>query len=144
MVAPLLAGAGRLAALAGVSFTASWVERNVVGASGWLQNVVDPVIRDSVVLPTRGDVGAWFSEQYYFGIHLLAPSNEDIKALDDFFESYGYNVSRFMEPNLKVRGTFTYIKTRDAVVISSNVKARQQMEAMLNAGTKFWAGEIGK
>lgn len=144
MAAPLLPLIGKAGALIGISFTTSWIERNVIGASGWLQNVVDPVIRDSVVMPSRGDVGAWFSEQYYFGIHLLAPSNEDIKALDDFFESYGYNVSRFMKPNLKVRSTFTYIKTRDAVVYSSNIKAMQQMQAMLNGGTKFWVGEIGK
>lgn len=141
MAAPLVAGAIRLA---GISLASGWIERNVVGSSEWLNNYFDPKIKSSAILPTNGDVGQWFSEQYYFGIHLLAPSNEDIKGLDDFFESYGYNVSRFMTPNLKVRGTFTYIKTREAVVYSSNKDAASQMAAMLNGGTKFWAGEIGK
>lgn len=121
----------------------SWISRNVLGTQEWLNNKFDPEIKTSPSLSVNGTVSEWFSERYYFGIHLLAPSNKDIQALDDFFEAYGYNVNLFQVPNLKVRGTFTYVKTRDAVVYSTNAQASKQMCAMLNSGTKFWVGEIG-
>lgn len=109
----------------------------------WLENLFNPAIITSPVPANDNSFAAFVSGQYHFNVQVLAPSDADIQGLDDFFESYGYNVSRFQVPNLKVRGNFTYVKTRDAVVKSSNYLAAQQMAAMLNNGCKFWVGDIG-
>lgn len=109
----------------------------------WLENYFNPEI---IIPPSSGvnnDYSAYVTGAYKFRLQVIAPSNEDIKALDDFFESFGYRIDRFKLPVLNVRSTFTYIKTRDASVSSSNINAAKQMQALLNAGCKFWIGEIG-
>lgn len=86
---------------------------------------------------------AYFAGLYLFKIFALAPTNKDLQAIDDYFESFGYRVSRFEKPNIAARDTFTYVQTRDADVTSTNWQAAQQMAAMLNRGTKFWKTDIG-
>lgn len=110
----------------------------------WLDNLTHPEIIHPNNTSHGSTYSAYATSRYDFRCFVLAPSDDDIKALDDFFESYGYNVSRFQVPKLNVRGTFTFIKTRDAVVSSDNYNASQQMAAMLNNGCKFWTGEIGE
>lgn len=133
---PLVAAAARYVGV-------SWVMNNVVGANGAAQNLFNPQVTTSPPLGGVGDFPTFFSGQYRFNIQTLAPSDKDMKALDDYFESFGYNIQSFGTVNLKVRGTFTYIKTRDAQVTSTNLEAANQMAAMLNGGIKFWATEIG-
>lgn len=136
MAVPLLAG---LLGFGGVN----WIAKNVVGSSDWLNQYFDPKISTAPSQPSNASIAAYSSEQYFFRVQVLAPSDNDIKALDDFFESFGYRVDRMQVPNLKVRNTFTYVKTRDAVVYSSNQQASEQLCAMLNNGCKFWVDKIG-
>ena len=121
-----------------------WIARNVLGTTGWLENTLSPNIETGKATTINANIASYSAGLYAFRSQVLAPSDADIKGIDDFFESYGYNVNRFEKPNLKVRSTFTYIKTKDAVVYSSNLNAAQQMAAMLNDGCKFWVGDIGK
>lgn len=136
MVAPLIPYA------AGI--VGSWIGANVIGLSDFLGNAVDPKIitpKNSTSYNTFVD---YILGNYQFKYYILAPSNEDIKAIDDFFESYGYRVNKFDVPKLNVRDTFTFVKTKDAQVTSSVRQAAEQMTAMLNAGYKFWVTEIGE
>lgn len=142
MPAPLLAtGAGR--------FVAGWAAANLLQPVIGGQGIVGQLFNPNIVTPPppggAGDIGRFNAGLYKIGVQVLAPSDKDMKALDDFFESYGYNVQRFGEVNLNVRsGSFTYIKTRDAQVTAANQETVNQMSAMLNSGIKFWsADEIG-
>lgn len=133
---PLIAAAARFVGI-------SWVMNNVVNATDPLTNLFNPKITGSPPIPQGGSFANLYSGLYQYQMQPLAPSDKDMKALDDYFESFGYNVQSFGDVNLKVRGTFTYIKTRDAQVTASNLEAANQMAAMLNNGIKFWATEIG-
>lgn len=128
-------------ALAGAG-GASWASKNVLGTSDWLRNQFDPNIKTTPTTPISSDISSFTARLYDFRVQVLAPSDGDIKALDDFFEAYGYNVQKFETPNLNVRTNFTFVKTRDAVVYSTNRLAAEQMAAMLNSGTKFWRNKI--
>mgnify|MGYP006268439055 FL=1 len=132
-------GAGKTALAA-----AGWIQNNVIGGEGLVKNFFDPQIQVSPALTINGTAADYASERYCFITQVLAPTDKDIKALDDFFESFGYRVDLFKKPNLALRSTFTYVKTNGAVVYSSNKPAAAQMAAMLNNGCKFWKGDIGK
>lgn len=134
---PLVAAAARYIGI-------SWVMNNVVGTNGIAQNFFDPQIATAPSTGTGNQISDYSAGRYHFAVKTLAPSDKDMQALDDFFESYGYNVQLFTYVNLKVRNNFTYIKTSDAQVTAANLETANQMAAMLNAGIKFWASdEIG-
>jgi len=136
MALPILASLGWTAA--------GWLTSNAIGLSDALSSIVAPKIIDTPNAPSSNNLSTYVTNGYAFRLQILAPSDRDIQGIDDFFESYGYRVDRFALPNLKVRGSFTFVKTRDAVVYSSVKKASEQMAQMLNSGTKFWVGEIGQ
>lgn len=121
----------------------SWIGANLIGLSDFLGNVVDPKITTPKSSNSYNTFADYTLGNYRFKYFILAPSNEDIQGIDDFFESYGYRINRFQVPKLNVRATFTYVKTKDAQVTSSVRQAAEQMAAMLNAGYKFWSTEIG-
>ncbi len=84
---------------------------------------------------------------YRIGFYINKPSDEDLTAVDDFFDAYGYCINRYMVPELKVRQYYTYVKTSNA-----NCRAAvpadgiNQFCAMLNNGCTFWdvaSGDIG-
>lgn len=133
---PVIAAAARYVGI-------SWVMNNVVGSGGAAQNFFNPQITSSPPAGGTGTFPEFYCGLYRFTMQTLAPSNQDMAALDDYFESFGYNVQQFRKVNIKVRDTFTYIKTRDAQVTASNLEAANQMAAMLNGGCKFWVTEIG-
>lgn len=135
-MSPLVAYAARFIGV-------SWTANNVVGSSGVAQNFFNPQITTAPPLGGSGDFATFFAGQYRFAMQTIAPTDKDMRALDDFFESFGYNVQQFRTVNLKVRNTFTYVKTRDAQVTSTNLETANQLSAMLNSGCKFWASEIG-
>lgn len=91
-----------------------------------------------------GSVPDYLSGNNYLPvIQMYSPVEKDLKSIDDFFESYGYNISEFKEPKLDVRDNFTYVKTGNAQVTGSNYNANMQMSMMLNSGCKFWKTDIG-
>lgn len=138
---PMLLGA--LGAGSTAKAVGGFLENNLV-AQGWLSNYLDPEISASPAMGNDGSLAAFASERYKFIMQVLAPSAKDIKALDDFFEAYGYRIDQFIVPNIGLRSNFTYVKTRDCVVYSPIKPAADQMAAMLNSGYKFWKTEIGK
>lgn len=123
---------------------AGWLTSNAIGLNDMLSNMVDPRMVTTPKASIPNTYISYLNHGYDFQLRISAPSNEDIEAIDNFFESYGYHVNKFDIPVLNVRSTFTFVKTRDAVVYSSVKQASEQYSAMLNAGTKFWVGEIGE
>lgn len=122
---------------------AAWALNNVVNVTPAINNFFQPQVITPAPLGGGGTYAEYTTGFYKFQMQTLAPSDRDMKALDDYFEAYGYNVQTFGKVNLKVRDTFTYIKTRDAQITCKNLQAGNQMAAMLNAGCKFWVTEIG-
>lgn len=136
---PLVAGA-----VGGVASNILGKAVSALGVDDWLNNMISPKIKKPEAMPNNGSIFAYLEGLYNFYYMPLVPSDTDIKAVDDFFESYGYRVDRFDVPNLNVRGNFTYVKTRDAVVKCNVRQAAEQMTILLNNGCKFWTGEIGE
>lgn len=91
------------------------------------------------VIGAAGAMDAAAFGLYRIGFYVNKPSDEDLTALDDFFDAYGYSVNRYAKPDLCVRRNWTYIKTSNAncraAVPSEGI---QQICAMLNNGTTFW------
>lgn len=133
---PLVAAAARYVGI-------SWVMNNVVGADGIASNFFDPKIATAKPTGSNNGLSDYAAGRYRFSVQTIAPSDADMRALDDFFESFGYNIQQFRTVNLAVRDTFTYVKTRDAQVTAANLETANQLTAMLNAGCKFWKTEIG-
>lgn len=137
-MAPLIAAAARYIGV-------SWVLNNVVGnPSDAVSNYFNPTIASAQPVGGSNSISEYTAGFYRFNVQTLAPSDMDMRALDDYFESFGYNIQQFRTVNLKVRDSFTYVKTRDAQVTASNLETANQLAAMLNNGCKFWAGEIGE
>lgn len=119
---------------------------SVVGnAGGLISETFDPTVKFTQLGVSSPDFSTFCAGGYIFQLEVYAPTDEDIKSLNDFFDNYGYNVSQYMDVKLKVDGrfNFTYVKTKDAQVKCVNMNAAQQMAAMLNGGCRFWVGEIG-
>lgn len=112
--------------------------------SSLLSQAMDPNTNKVNMVGSMSNLSAFFQGQYRFEVFIEKPSDTDLKAIDDFFESYGYNVSTFAVPKLDVRDSFTYVKTRDAVVSGQcPQEAINQLKYMLDNGCKFWKGSIG-
>lgn len=135
---PLVAAAARYIGV-------SWVANNVIGnPADAATNYFNPTIASAQPTGGGNTIAEYAAGFYGFSVQTLAPSDMDMRALDDYFESFGYNVQQFRTVNLKVRDTFTYIKTRDAQVTAANLETANQLAAMLNSGCKFWVNEIGE
>lgn len=138
---PMLLGAMGMGSTA--QAVGGFLENNLI-AKGWLENALDPKMVLSPAMGNDGSLAAFSAGRYNFITQVIAPSSKDIKALDDFFEAYGYRIDQFIVPNIGLRSNFTYVKTKDCVVYSKIKPAADQMAAMLNNGYKFWKTEIGK
>ncbi len=80
------------------------------------------------------------NEKHGFSFHYKCITKEYAQAIDEYFSRYGYKVNRIMEPNLKARENFTYIKTLGCTV-GGNVpmEDRQRIANIFDNGITFWA-----
>lgn len=134
------------AAIIGETTMFTKLAASVAGAftSKFVGEMFNPDVLNKSSQGSMPNLSAFFQGQYRFEVFIQKPSDTDLKAIDDFFESYGYNVSMFATPKLDVRDNFTYVKTRDSVVTGQcPYEAIQQLQTMLDNGCKFWKGEIG-
>src|SRR5699024_1143830 len=107
---------------------AAGVGGSLVGvASDWLSNFFNPKTDVNLQSTNNASLSSYLTGGFNFYVKYLAPTDDDIRAIDDFFTAYGYRVDRFMKPNLGLRSDFTYVKTRSAVVKSSVWQAQEQM-----------------
>src|SRR5699024_4680668 len=112
-------------------------------ATDWLSQYFTPKYDVNLQNTNAFSLASYLTGGYNFYVKILAPTNDDIMAIDDFFTAYGYRIDRFINPDLGAREVFTYIKTRDANVKSHVYNAAEQMRALLNNGCRFWNGGIG-
>lgn len=77
-------------------------------------------------------LGFWFEECYI--------NVEYAKQIDNYFDMYGYAVNRLDTPNLNNRKYFTFLKTANCNLITSNVDAQtcQTIEGIYNNGITTW------
>lgn len=102
------------------------------------QNVGAQSLPDTLVGASSNTSGAAFGH-YKVQHYIMRPGLNDLTGLDDFFEAYGYNISRWDYPDLKVRQNWTYVKTKNAQVKGKcPMEAIQQLQNLLNSGTTFW------
>ena len=80
-----------------------------------------------------------------FGTKCYGLMPDQIRALDDFFDRFGYNVSRLKVPNMSGRGAWNYVKTR-SVALAGDVPAEDmlKLKLMFDGGVRFWhTNQIG-
>lgn len=71
--------------------------------------------------------------------------DDQVRALDDFFDRFGYRVDRIKVPNMTGRGSWNYVKTNQ-VALSGNVPAEDMLRIknMFDGGVRFWhTNQIG-
>ena len=69
---------------------------------------------------------------------------ENYKAIDDFFEAYGYAQNKRMTPFIGGRQRWTYVKTRDASheAVSIPAEAMKRINEKFNKGIRFHESDI--
>lgn len=97
---------------------------------------------------TQGSIAGYKTGAYNFSAIICSPTKRDIETIDSFFTAYGYRVDRFMTPKIdfgqnKGGKNCFYLKTGDSCCKSSVREAQIQLDAMCQAGTRFWQNEIG-
>lgn len=72
-------------------------------------------------------------------IQRVGLSAQRARAIDDYFDRYGYATNRLKVPNISSRPAWNYVKTAGATVTGiSNFDALQDIQNMLNRGVTFW------
>lgn len=69
------------------------------------------------------------------------PSLEEIQAIDNFFDMYGYNISKHANPAnfLRVRSKWNYIKTADInLKVPAPADYENEMKRIFNSGVTLW------
>lgn len=115
------------------------VSKGVGDTLGAVGNLFTPSITTSKQTGGGNNYANYISGYYQFFMETMAPPDNELEALDNFFDAYGYNLQTFKKPVLNVRAPFTYVKTQDAKVRCINLNAALQMAELLNSGCKFWS-----
>lgn len=120
----------------------------VMGGIGTVANVANTFIHaknrpDQAKGANTGTIDvAMRSKNFYF--KLMQISADNAKAIDTFFEMYGYTMNKLGVPNRHARTHWTYTKTRGCVIVGScpadDVK---KMCAIYDNGIRFWVGDGG-
>lgn len=111
-----------------------------------LSNIVNQVVteEDMKRIPNQLTTGSDYQyvlqncQYLYSFVHEI--SEKDLMRVGLFFHQYGYSQNKLMiNPNLKSRKYFNYVKTGD-VVLSGNVPkfAQDQLKSILQNGTTIW------
>ena len=115
----------------------------IMGSLGAIGNILAQVYQHST-LPNqaRGSINstALFVKDrinFYFCVRQIRP--EFAQIIDQFFDRFGYACHRIKVPNIHVRQRWTYTKTIGCEV-EGNIpsEARDEINAMFNAGITFW------
>lgn len=76
---------------------------------------------------------------------LELPTQRDIKAIDNYFTYYGYNISQMFTPNPGLRDKVTYIQCEPAFKKAPSNQYYSQFVNQLRNGVRFWKnGLIGE
>ena len=149
--AKITAGAGALMAVGSVA------TGNVMGAMGGLGTAYHALTQVQNIMAQRADMevqppqarGNQSSNiNLANGIHGFTFYHKTItaeyaRAIDDYFNRYGYKVNRVMVPSLKNREKFTYVKTVGCTV-AGNVPAEDRVKIgnIFDNGITFWADPL--
>lgn len=89
---------------------------------------------------SNSDVNLAVAQQGYgFYIRVYTPLLDRFRAVDSFFDRFGYKVCRLKTPNINTRPCWNYVKTSEAHVSGTFPYVyKQQVEGLLNNGCTFW------
>lgn len=77
------------------------------------------------------------SKDIYFKKMGLLP--EKVRAIDDFFDKYGYACERVKVPNIHARPVWSYVKTRDCIVKGDlPADTAERIGRIFDNGITFW------
>ena len=88
-------------------------------------------------------VGDLLSGKYEFGFSRMVLRPDVYEAIDSFFDTYGYNVSKVMYISRAVRATHTYVKTTNCTISGNSNCPTDGVGKILkamNTGITFWNG----
>ena len=142
------AGAGALMAAASIP------TGNIVQAGGGLAMGVSALQSTQQIMAQRADMDIQPPQargthsantnlshgHHGFAFHYKTITKEYARAIDDYFNRYGYKVNRVTVPTLKNRDNFTYIKTVGCTV-AGNVPSEDRVRIgnIFDKGITFWA-----
>lgn len=118
------------------------------GAMAPVSDALNNVANDMIGTPTRypeelkGNPSSNIMAQsrtkdFYF--RQMSITKNYAKMIDDFFDVYGYAVRQHITPRMKVRHSWTYIKTVSSIVNGSMPASdAREIEQMLDRGIRFW------
>ncbi len=80
------------------------------------------------------------NDTFYLVADRLAPTEDEITRIDNFFTAYGYAQNKIATPKIKTRNRFTYVKTRGASFLNHKVPSEymRQINEKFDAGVRFW------
>ena len=138
----------------GIASVAGAVMGNVTGAVGGLATAYHAYNQVQGIMAQRADMDVQPSQargnqsanlnlangKHGFSFHYKFVTKEYAQSIDEYFTRYGYRVARIMEPVLKARKNFTYIKTVGCMVGGEvPMEDRQKIASVFDNGITFWA-----
>lgn len=140
------AGAGAISGLASGAGAVGAAAGAIAGAALNIFSTLYQVSREApTVNGSTSPVIDYLENGLSFNILQYAPTLEQLRLLDYFFDRYGYAVNKCTSPQLNARPYYTYIKTRNSNVTGQMPgKARDVINRAFNNGVTFWttAGNI--
>ena len=75
-----------------------------------------------------------------FSLYWKCIRKEYAQQLDDFFTLYGYRINRVIEPNLKARKAFTFVKTVGCKIAGGMIQTEDvvKIQSIFDAGVTLW------
>ena len=141
-----LAGAGVAAVTAGIASPLGAIATGTIAAlasaKGTLQDIISAKKSSAFVggNTSQSDVNLTVAQQGYgFYVRVYTPMIDRFRAVDAFFDRFGYKVCRLKTPNINTRPCWNYVKTSEAHIAGTFPYVyKQQVEALLNNGCTFW------
>lgn len=79
-------------------------------------------------------------QDFYF--KQMTITAEFARAIDGFFNMYGYTEHLVKTPNIFGRSTWNYVKTQNAAILgTAPALATERFQDILNSGVRFWHGD---
>lgn len=113
-----------------------------VGLATTLSNVISQSIRPNQSRGAQGSntlVGTREKNFYFYNRHI----REDYaRAIDAYFDIYGYATNRLKVPYTRTRPSWNYVKTRDSKIVGSiPFEDIERIRQVFDNGVTFWHGD---
>lgn len=111
-----------------------------VGIGGMISGGVDALTKGSSVKGSQGTDTEVAIQKKGIYFKCMSVQEEYARAIDSFFDRYGYACCEIAAPNRNVRQNWTYTKTQDCCITGNvPVDALKKIKSIYNNGVTFWS-----